>query len=65
MENKTDSPFVQKLLDSKKELEACQVQKGHVSCSVCEAYLECELRQTYVKHVYGSMSKGQTGGFEF
>lgn len=65
MENNNNNPFVQKLLDSKKELEACQEQKQHKSCSDCNEYLECALRKTYVQHVYGSMSKGQTGGFEF
>ena len=65
MENKDNNIFVQKLIDSKKELEACQIQKQHESCSVCDEYLECSLRKTYVQHVYGSMSQGQTGGFEF
>ena len=40
-------------------------QKGMKSCSICESYLKCELRDEYVKAVYNSMSKGDTGGFEF
>jgi len=48
-----------------KKLQACQAQKNHQSCSVCSLYLECELRDEYVKAVYNSMSKGDTGGFEF
>jgi hypothetical protein len=47
------------------KIEACQAQKNHKSCSVCTLYLECELRDEYVKAVYNSMSKGDTGGFEF
>jgi len=47
------------------KLQACQVEKLHQSCSVCEHYFSCELRHDYVKAVYNSMSKGDTGGFEF
>ena len=43
----------------------CQKEKNLNSCSVCEHYLSCELRTDYVKSVYNSMSKGDTGGFEF
>ena len=47
------------------KLQACQQEKTHKSCSVCEFYFGCELRDEYVKAVYNSMSKGDTGGFEF
>ncbi len=47
------------------KLQTCQKNKGHKSCSQCEAYFGCELRDEYVKAVYNSMSKGDTGGFEF
>ena len=47
------------------KLQECQKQKGHKSCSACDLYLGCELRDEYVKAVYNSMSKGDTGGFEF
>ncbi len=47
------------------KLQQCQVEKGLKSCSVCEHYLDCELRSDYIKSVYNSMSKGETGGFEF
>jgi len=48
-----------------KKLQACQIEKNHQSCSHCDLYLQCELRDEYVKAVYNSMSKGDTGGFEF
>ncbi len=48
-----------------KKVQECQQHKGHKSCSVCEHYIKCELRDDYVKAVYNSMSKGDTGGFEF
>ncbi len=48
-----------------KKLQACQIEKNHKSCSLCSHYLACELRDEYVKAVYNSMSKGDTGGFEF
>ena len=48
-----------------KKLQTCQKEKGHKSCSLCESYFGCSLRDEYVKAVYNSMSKGDTGGFEF
>ncbi len=47
------------------KLEDCQKQNSLNTCSDCEHYLNCELRADYVKSVYNSMSKGDTGGFEF
>lgn len=47
------------------KIEECQKEKNLSSCSSCENYLNCELRTDYVKSVYNSMSKGDTGGFEF
>ena len=47
------------------QLQACQVQKALKSCSDCEQFFACELRNDYIKSVYNSMSKGDTGGFEF
>jgi len=46
-------------------VQNCQEEKNLSSCSSCELYLGCELRTDYVKSVYNSMSKGDTGGFEF
>jgi len=57
--------FKQKLLNAKKNLEMCQSEKALKSCSLCESYLQCDTRRAYVKAVYDSMSKGETGGFEF
>jgi len=47
------------------KVHACQKDKNLSSCSICEQYLSCDLRTEYVKAVYNSMSKGDTGGFEF
>lgn len=47
------------------KIQKCQEQKALKSCSNCEHYFTCELRTDYVKSVYNSMSKGETGGFEF
>ena len=48
-----------------KKLQTCQKEKKLSTCSMCESYLSCELRTNYIKSVYNSMSKGDTGGFEF
>lgn len=53
------------LRQKKSELEACQKDKKVESCLQCDLLLNCELRETYVKAVYESMSKGKGGGFEF
>jgi hypothetical protein len=53
------------LEQKKNALEACQKEKGVPSCLKCDQLLHCEVREAYVKAVYESMSKGETGGFEF
>lgn len=47
------------------KVQKCQEDKVLKSCSICEHYFTCDLRTDYVKSVYNSMSKGETGGFEF
>lgn len=47
------------------KVQTCQKEKTLESCSKCEIFLKCELRDDYIKSVYNSMSKGETGGFEF
>ena len=46
-------------------MQQCQKEKGVKSCSLCEFYIGCDTRRAYVQAVYDSMSKGETGGFEF
>ena len=57
--------FGMHLKEMTKKLQECQVNKNLKTCSDCNQYLSCELRSDYVKSVYNSMSKGDTGGFEF
>jgi plasmid rolling circle replication initiator protein Rep len=47
------------------ELEACQNSKALNSCLKCQELLNCDIRDSYIKAVYESMSKGKGGGFEF
>ena len=47
------------------KIKLCQNDKDVKTCSVCKLFLECKLRDEYVAAVYNSMSKGETGGFEF
>ncbi len=46
-------------------IKECQKKHKVDTCSDCEFYIPCEVRQAYVKAVYNSMNKDQTGGFEF
>jgi hypothetical protein len=57
--------FDQRLDALIEKLKACQAEHALKSCVGCEHILACELRRTYVSAVYDSMSKGETGGFEF
>jgi hypothetical protein len=63
--NKEDDKFELHLDEMILKVQTCQKERNLASCSVCEHYIECELRADYVKAVYNSMSKGKTGGFEF
>jgi hypothetical protein len=65
MPTQTDNVFEKQLDEKLRELQQCQQEKQLVSCSLCSLFLECELRKEYVASVYNSMSKGDTGGFEF
>ena len=65
MHNESKNKFEIYLDEILKKLQDCQVEKSHKSCSLCEHYFGCEVREEYVKAVYNSMSKGDTGGFEF
>ena len=53
------------LQQKKSKLEERKKKKELQSCLKCDQFLHCEIRDTYVKAVYESMSKGQSGGFEF
>ena len=53
------------LEEKTKELKTCQQEKGLKSCLGCEEVNNCDIRDSYVKAVYESMSKGVGGGFEF
>jgi len=57
--------FEQRLDEALKRLQACQKEHNVKTCSECEHYIGCETRKNYVQTVYDSMSKGETGGFEF
>ena len=65
MSNQQKDKFEQHLDEMIIKLQSCQKEKNMKSCSNCENYLSCELRTDYIKSVYNSMSKGETGGFEF
>lgn len=65
MHNEEKDKFELHLEEMLVKLQACQQEKTLKSCSACEFYFSCELRNEYVQAVYNSMSKGDTGGFEF
>ncbi len=65
MHNKPKDKFEIYLDEMIIKIQTCQEEKNLNSCSECELFLQCDLRDEYIKAVYNSMSKGDTGGFEF
>jgi len=63
--NKEVEKYKEKLSQAKKDLEKCQQNLQLKSCLNCKKLLDCEIRKKYIDAVYNSMSKGQSGGFEF
>ncbi len=59
------SSYEAKLEEAKKALQECQISKGLESCLSCPSLIGCLIRTAYVRTVYESMSKGETGGFDF
>lgn len=65
-ENERERDVYEQRLDAMLEkLQSCQSDQNVYSCSLCEKFLKCDIRNAYVGAVYDSMSKGETGGFEF
>ncbi len=60
-----NSEYEKRLDDALKILQECQQEHGIDSCYVCEKCIGCETRTKYIRSVYESMSKGETGGFDF
>ncbi len=57
--------FEKKLLEEIEIIKNCQKNNSTDSCLKCEKIIGCDIRNSYVKAVYDSMNKGQSGGFEF
>ncbi len=57
--------YEEQLKASRQKLQECQKKLGYKSCLPCAKIMDCPIRDSYVKAVYASMNKGQSGGFEF
>jgi hypothetical protein len=57
--------YEERLDEAMQVLQACQQDHKVESCYVCEKCIGCEVRTKYIRTVYESMSKGETGGFDF
>jgi len=60
-----NSVYEERLDEAMNILQSCQEEKNVTSCYVCEKCIGCEIRTKYIRSVYESMSKGETGGFDF
>ncbi len=65
MSSKQNDKYKELLVKVTKNLKDCQNNLQLKSCFDCEKLFDCEIRKNYVNAVYSSMSKGQSGGFEF
>jgi len=63
--DKQDDKYKELLKIATVNLKDCQNNLQLKSCFDCEKLFDCEIRKNYVNAVYSSMSKGQSGGFEF
>ncbi|MDD5051177.1 MAG: hypothetical protein PHO27_00415 [Sulfuricurvum sp.] len=54
-----------RLDDAMQKLQSCQQERNLNSCYICSECIGCEIRTKYIRSVYDSMSKGETGGFDF
>ena len=61
----SDDIFEARLAEATAVLQECQKNRELESCYDCDACIGCEIRNKYVRTVYESMSKGETGGFDF
>lgn len=61
----SNSIYEEKLDIAISDLQGCQQEHNVESCYVCEKCIGCEIRTKYIRSVYESMSKGETGGFDF
>ena len=61
----SSDPYIKKREEKTKELKMCQQKRNLKSCFECKELIGCTIRKAYVQAVYESMSKGQSGGFEF
>lgn len=60
-----DAKYKEDLKNATEKLKECQRNHDLTSCFDCEKLFDCEIRKKYIDVVYKSMSKGQSGGFEF
>lgn len=65
MQNEEKDEYQIELDKKKQSVQECQKERGFESCFTCKELLDCSLRKEYIYAVYQSMSKGQSGGFEF
>ncbi|ADR34074.1 hypothetical protein Sulku_1412 [Sulfuricurvum kujiense DSM 16994] len=61
----SNSVYEERLDAAMNDLQECQQVQNVSSCYVCEKCIGCEIRTKYIRSVYESMSKGETGGFDF
>jgi len=61
----SNNEYEERLDEAIQTLKACQQEHNVNSCYVCEHCIGCEVRTKYIRIVYESMSKGETGGFDF
>jgi len=57
--------FEAKLDEAALAMRECQQRHELESCYSCPECVGCEVRSKYVRSVFESMSKGETGGFDF
>ena len=65
MSTEATERFEKRLDETMAAMQSSQKEKNVTSCSECSEFIGCAIRKEYIQAVYDSMSKGETGGFEF
>lgn len=61
----SNNEYETRLDEAIQALQECQQKHDVTSCYICIECIGCEIRTKYIRSVYESMAKGETGGFDF
>ncbi len=64
-DSEVEDEYYMAYINARNELMQCHVARNLKSCLSCQELLSCPIRLKYVESVYGNMTKGAEGSFDF